>query len=156
MSMVLSLTTLTHGTTTSNNKSKDLNTMSNIYIIMKTESKQLGKILQHLRTNQGYTQIQIANYLGISQPLYSQLEKGNRTIQPTHAEKLSILYNTNKEFLLGETNKPRRNHTVKKPSKIPIKHLAGLNLNEIQELINKQETRIRELEHTLMLTGMKQ
>ena len=42
--------------------------------------KEIGKRLQELRESKGLSQSDLANYLGISQPLLSQIESGNRNL----------------------------------------------------------------------------
>lgn len=54
--------------------------------------KSIGVKLKRLRNTSGYTQKCIADFLGISQPLYSQYEKGNRNIRLEYLEKLCNLY----------------------------------------------------------------
>ena len=42
--------------------------------------KKIGKRLQELRESKGLSQSDLASYLGISQPLLSQIESGNRNL----------------------------------------------------------------------------
>lgn len=53
----------------------------------------------------GYTQEEISNYLEISQPLYSQVENGNRPLREKYLEPLSLLYGFTLQELLGDTLK---------------------------------------------------
>ena len=54
--------------------------------------RKIGKKLRMFREVNGYTQKSIADFLGISQPMYAQIEKGNRNIKLEHLEKLCNLY----------------------------------------------------------------
>lgn len=57
------------------------------------ENKRIGKNIKHLRENLGYTQTDICNYLGISQPAYVKYENGETTISMQALEKIAMLFN---------------------------------------------------------------
>ena len=62
--------------------------------------------LKRLRSISGYSQKQIADFLQISQPLYSQIEKGNRKIKTEKLERLCNLYClTLQDFLNNDEEK---------------------------------------------------
>ena len=52
----------------------------------------LGVRLQNLRKATGFTQEQVANFLGVTQAYISQIEKGERQIQVDMLEKIAALY----------------------------------------------------------------
>lgn len=60
--------------------------------------------LKNLRIQKGYTQLQIAEILGIQRPTYSRYESGER--QPDHATliKLAEIFNVSLDYLLGKTD----------------------------------------------------
>ena len=58
--------------------------------------------LKGLREITGYSQKEIAEYLSISQPLYSQVENGNRPLRFTYIEALAYLYELTVEEMLNE------------------------------------------------------
>lgn len=68
------------------------------YEIMKYEN------IRSLRIDGGYTQQQIANYLGISQNTYSQYEVGVLNYPVDSLIKLADFYNVSVDYLLGRTN----------------------------------------------------
>lgn len=68
------------------------------YEIMKYEN------IRNLRTDGGYTQKQIAAYLGISQNTYSQYEIGVLSYPVDALVKLADFYNVSVDYLLGRTN----------------------------------------------------
>ena len=68
------------------------------YEIMKYEN------IRKLRTDNGYTQKQIAEYLGISQNTYSQYEIGVLNYPVDAVVKLADLYHVSTDYLLGRTN----------------------------------------------------
>ena len=69
------------------------------YEIMKFEN------IRSLRIDNGYTQKQIAEYLGISQNTYSQYEIGVLNYPVDALMKLADFYNVSVDYLLGRTNK---------------------------------------------------
>ena len=69
------------------------------YEIMKFEN------IRSLRIDNGYTQRQIGDYLGISQNTYSQYEIGVLNYPVDVLIKLADFYNVSVDYLLGRTNK---------------------------------------------------
>lgn len=68
------------------------------YEIMKFEN------IRNLRIDNGYTQKQIGEYLGISQNTYSQYEIGVLNYPVDVIIKLADLYHVSTDYLLGRTN----------------------------------------------------
>lgn len=68
------------------------------YEVMKFEN------IRSLRIDGGYTQKQIATYLGISQNTYSQYEIGILNYPVDTLIKLADYYNVSVDYLLGRTN----------------------------------------------------
>ena len=66
--------------------------------------------LRALREDRDLTQTQIAKILGMSQTGYSKYETGENDIPTAILIKLARYYNTSIDFLLGETDSPRRYH----------------------------------------------
>lgn len=60
--------------------------------------------LRDLREDKEMTQKQLAKYLGMSQTGYSKYETGENDIPTDILIKLSRLYNTSIDYLLGQTN----------------------------------------------------
>lgn len=69
------------------------------YEIMKYEN------IRSLRIDRGYTQKQIAEYLGISQNTYSQYEVGILNYPVDAIVKLAIFYGVSTDYLLGLTGR---------------------------------------------------
>lgn len=61
--------------------------------------------IRSLRIDNGYTQKQIGDYLGISQNTYSQYEIGVLNYPVDVIMKLADLYNVSTDYLLGRTGK---------------------------------------------------
>ena len=72
------------------------------YEVMKFEN------IRNLRVDNGYTQEQIANHLGVKQNTYSQYEIGVLDYPIDAVIKLADFYDVSVDYLLGRTN-------VKKP-----------------------------------------
>lgn len=66
--------------------------------------KSTGKRLQELRESKNLSQSDLANYLGISQPLLSQIEAGNRNLNLTLLDTLCSLFCCSKEYILCQTD----------------------------------------------------
>ncbi len=70
----------------------------------------IGRNLKSLREKRGLTQEEIADYLGISRPIISYYEIGDRPVSLTHLEKLADLFGvevadlSSEEPLVGEAS----------------------------------------------------
>ena len=64
--------------------------------------------LRALREDRDLTQTQIAKILGMSQTGYSKYETGENDIPTAILIKLARYYNTSIDYLLGETDNPKR------------------------------------------------
>lgn len=60
--------------------------------------------LKEIREDKDYKQIDIANYLGITQVQYSRYETGIRVIPVYHLIKLAKYYNVSVDYILGLTD----------------------------------------------------
>ena len=66
--------------------------------------------LRDLREDHDLTQTQLAKILGMSQTGYSKYETGENDVPTAILIKLARFYNTSIDFLLSETDNPRRYH----------------------------------------------
>ena len=64
--------------------------------------------IRDLREDRDLNQTKIANLLGMSQTGYSKYETGENDIPTAILIKLARFYNTIIDYLLGETNNPKR------------------------------------------------
>lgn len=64
--------------------------------------------IRNLREDRDLNQTQIAKILCMSQTGYSKYETGENDIPTTILIKLARYYNTSIDYLLGETENPRR------------------------------------------------
>ncbi len=60
--------------------------------------------LRDLREDRDLLQKDIAEYLMISQTVYSRYERGFQVIPVVHLLKLADFYNTSTDYILGRTN----------------------------------------------------
>lgn len=60
--------------------------------------------LRDLREDNDKKQIEVAQYLGIAQTVYSRYERGFQTIPVEHLLKLSDLYGVTTDYILGRTD----------------------------------------------------
>ena len=66
------------------------------------------KRIRDLREDLDMNQTQIARMLGMSQTGYSKYETGENDIPTAVLIKLARYYDTSIDYLLGETNEPKR------------------------------------------------
>ena len=62
--------------------------------------------LKELRKNMGYTQKEIAEQIGTSQPSYQNWEKGSRKPSRETIQKLADFFNVSTDYLLCQTDIP--------------------------------------------------
>lgn len=60
--------------------------------------------LRDLREDKDLQQQDIAEFLGISQTVYSRYERGYQTIPVMHLLRLADFYQTSTDYILGRTN----------------------------------------------------
>lgn len=80
----------------------------------------LGNNLQELRKNNGLTQKQVAERVGVSVSVISSYEVTHRTPSYDVLIKLANLYHTTTDYLLGRTNNPSLDLTGLSPDDIKI------------------------------------
>ena len=64
--------------------------------------------LKDLREDHDYTQQQVADAIGITQRKYSYIETGVQQLTAEVLVPLARFYGVNVDYLLGETDEPRR------------------------------------------------
>lgn len=57
--------------------------------------------IKELRTDNDYTQEQVANYLGIKQTVYSRYETGKNDMKIEYLVKLANYYGVSADYILG-------------------------------------------------------
>ena len=67
------------------------------------------KRLRDMREDNDMKQVDVADYLGIAQTVYSRYERGFQTIPVEHLIKLAELYRVSVDYLLGRTENPHMN-----------------------------------------------
>lgn len=65
--------------------------------------------IRDLREDRDLKQRQLAEFLNCSQQVYSNYELGQRDIPTDVLIRLANYYNVSIDYLLGQTNNPRRN-----------------------------------------------
>ena len=68
----------------------------------------IGGNIRTLRENAGYTQSNIAAFMGVDQSLVSKIEKGERALSADMIEKLAALYGVSVEQLENEQVEPSK------------------------------------------------
>ena len=64
--------------------------------------------IRDMREDRDLTQTQVAEILHMSQPGYSKYESGDNDIPTAILIQLARIYNTSIDYLLGQTNNPKR------------------------------------------------
>lgn len=72
--------------------------------------------IRDLREDHDMNQTQVARYLHMSQTGYSKYETGENDIPTSVLIRLSALYEVSIDYLLGQTDDPRRYGTPSTPS----------------------------------------
>ena len=67
------------------------------------------KRIRDLREDRDMTQKQVAQMLGMSQTGYSKYETGENDVPTQILIQLANIYSTSIDYLLGETQNPKRN-----------------------------------------------
>lgn len=60
--------------------------------------------LRDLREDNDMRQLEVAEYLGIAQTVYSRYERGFQTIPVEHLLRLAELYGVTTDYILGRTD----------------------------------------------------
>ena len=68
-------------------------------------NKEIGKRIEELRTKHGFSQANLATFLGIDQSLVSRIERGERTLNESLLDQLSALFGITVEELTEGTGK---------------------------------------------------
>lgn len=71
-------------------------------------AKVMYRKIRELREDSDLNQTQVAKMLGMSQTGYSKYETGENDIPTDILIKLAKFYNTSIDYLLGETDNPKR------------------------------------------------
>lgn len=75
---------------------------------------QLGARIHRLRKDQGITQVQLAEQLGVSQQTVTAYESGKRRVPISHLPRLAALLGASIEELIGEQPRPGKRGPVPK------------------------------------------
>lgn len=65
--------------------------------------EEVGKRLKECRLSSGLTQTQVAEKLGVAQPVYLRFEKGRFECNYEQLVKLSTLFDVSIDYLLGKS-----------------------------------------------------
>ena len=105
-------------------------------------SETIGDRLKKLRIEFGFTQKQLADYLGFKQSQIVKLEKNERTLKISSLDKLCDLYNCDADYILegkGIYEKPifafRSNKRDLKLDTLADMNLIIKNLNRLSEIL---------------------
>lgn len=66
--------------------------------------EEVGKRLCECRLSLGLTQAQVAAKLGVAQPVYLRFEKGQYECNYEQLVKLSVIFDTSIDYLLGKSD----------------------------------------------------
>lgn len=96
--------------------------------------------IKQLRTQQNYTQRQLADYLGISQSLYAKYESGDRNIKLSQLIKLCDVYGCQEEYILYGEGKSE-NTLMFQNKKMDLKTITKMNkiCRNLKEMIQLNE-----------------
>ena len=96
----------------------------------------LSKFVQQLRKKRGFTQEHLASALGVSRPTYIQIERGERDLTLTEAEKLASIFGISfEDFRRGEDFSITAE--LKKEKTAPIRDKQNIRINIPQKNLKK-------------------
>lgn len=99
-------------------------------------SSNIKDILKKLRETKGMSQEYLANHIGVSRPTYVQIEKGERELSLSEAQKIAKLFNlTLENFLAGKIDSPYKVF-LEKTAKSP-KLLQEIRISVPQSKVDK-------------------
>lgn len=92
--------------------------------------------LKAARKAKGLTQIEVSNFIGLTQGTYSQWENGKVKIDPMSLSRLAKLFDVTTDYLLGKDDQP--NPVV---LRVPVyrKVPAGIPLEAIEDVVDWEE-----------------
>lgn len=98
-----------------------------------------GQILLSLRKSKGYSQADVAEYLGITTAAYQNYEAGRREANYNNIIKLAEYYNVTTDYLLGRQNSNPPSDPIEEfADKKSLKDLEEILIREYLELSDKQ------------------
>lgn len=74
----------------------------------KSSRSAFGQRLYHARQQMGYSQTQMAKFLGVTQPSYADWERRTTALRPDHLSQLATVLNVSVEYLLGRNKVSQR------------------------------------------------
>ena len=95
------------------------------------------QVLQKMREEHNYSQEYVAKELGISRPTYVQLEKGEREITVTEAEKLSLMYGVSFDNFIRGIEGAKIEVVLEKKAKQEDRFGEDLRISVPQQKIDK-------------------
>ena len=99
--------------------------------------KEIGKRLRILRNKWGFTQNQIADYLGFKQSQITKLEKGERILKFSSLMKLCDLYGCDQRYIVfGEGEYEMPDYILKTGENLDLKTISKMNciINNLKEM----------------------
>lgn len=94
--------------------------------------------LREIRNQKGYSQVEIAKILGISQPAYANYERGARQADYNTLSKLAEIFGCSIDYLLGRTSYSSQQN---KGVKIPVlgRVQAGIPVEAVEDILDWEE-----------------
>ncbi len=74
----------------------------------KSSRSPFGQRLYNARQQMGYSQTQVAELLGVTQPSYADWERSTTALRPEHLSHLATVLHVSVEYLLGHDKAPQR------------------------------------------------
>lgn len=88
----------------------------------------IGERIKNLREENGYSQTQVAEYLGIDQSNLSKIERGERKFKLGLLKKLCLLYNCSQDYILCRSDEYDKNTiSFRSDGKADLKVIAKVN-----------------------------
>ncbi len=115
----------------------------------------LSENLKRLRKKNGYTQLEIAEYLGIDTTNYGRMERGIRVVSAERLELLAKFYNISVDEMLGKSIQPSTQTSLEKNNYDFLEYLKKENEFLRNSIISKDRQLDFLIEITKEFNGIK-
>ena len=98
-----------------------------------------GQRLHAARQQMGFSQTQMAEALGITQPSYADWERSTTALRPEHLSRLATVLHVSVEYLLGHDNAPQRGNGLAGKTRRVFEEVSRLPRGQQQQIVRVVE-----------------
>jgi len=105
----------------------------------KSSRSAFGQRLYNARQQMGYSQTQMAELLGVSQPSYADWERSTTALRPEHFSRLATVLNVSVDYLLGHGKELQRGAGPVGKTRRVFEQVSGLSRSQQQHIVRVVE-----------------